>query len=233
MIHCLLHIPLSPNAIMMTRLQPKGIIFDLDGTLIDSGPAVCKILNEMRQSRSLPEIPCDSIKSVISVGGEEMISRALNIPQYQATEALAYFRHTYLHTPVAQSSIYPMVTLMLNIMKKSGKKLCISTNKPRNLAEKILKELNLAQHFDFINAGGDLPNKKPHPSNIYVCLNTLQLKPDEMVLVGDSRVDQQTALNAGIPFYFFSNGYDDGVDRAKAVFCFRHYSELITHLDIQ
>ena len=89
----------------------------------------------------------------------------------------------------------------------------------------------MGDFFAFINAGGDFEYKKPHLSNIQACLEFLGEKP--MAYLGDSVVDQQTAKNGGLDFYFFEGGYDDGVDRSQAAFTFQHYNELVSHLGLK
>ncbi len=210
---------------------PKAIIFDHDGTLVDSAPTVCAILNRMRHDLGKIPIDFEAIRSEISRGGSDLIARALEIPYEESEEAVKRFRSIYLETPTKNDILYPFVRETLESLKKSGIKLCISTNKPRNLVTKILTDLKLLHYFDYMNAGGDLARKKPDPENIFVCLKFLSMEPREVCLVGDSVVDQKTAENSGVPFYFFTSGYDDGVERKKAILCFENYQELMNFLD--
>lgn len=215
------------------NIQPKLIIFDFDGTLADTGPGICAILNQMRKEKGLQPIPYETLRTELSHGGNNLISRALDIPINQTNEIVAIFRDRYLKTPNSPAILYHHVLNTLSTLKKNGIKICVCTNKPRYLLDKILKETAIEKFFDFTNAGGDLPDEKPHPSNVESCLSFCNLTNKEAIFVGDSSVDQNCAANANIPFYLFSSGYaDKKLDRKKVDFIFNDYQDLLTHLKL-
>lgn len=203
------------------------IIYDLDGTLIDSAQTVLSIVNEMR--RELAKDPIDKSRLVpwISLGGLHLIANALEIDQSVAQKSLEDFRVRYLQYYSQESDLYPEVRQTLDVLSQSNKNLAICTNKPRNLVDKILAELSLGRYFDCVVAGGDLTTQKPHPQNLLKCLNHLSCAPGAAILVGDSTVDQKIAHACGVPFAFFRPGYNDGVDDLQAAITLDVHGDLL------
>jgi phosphoglycolate phosphatase len=188
------------------------VIYDLDGTLVDSAQIVTGILNSMRQEIGKSPIDKMRLLPLLSRGGEELVSGALELTQSaQISLALEEFRGRYLEFLTPPDSLYPNVVKTLEQLQALNCSLGICTNKPRNLVNKVLADLNLGQFFSFISAGGDLPTKKPHPDNLRVCLEHFGVQPNQALLVGDSTVDQSLARNLDVHFVHYTPGYDDGV----------------------
>lgn len=218
---------------MKKEIIPKVIILDLDGVIIDSAPTVLKLLNQIRKERRMKSISLEKIMPYISYGGRQLVSYALNLSNdIEINDLLLRFRYSYMNTKTSKKILYPDVSEFLDKAKKNGIKLCICTNKPRNLTDKILKETNLNIYFDFIIAGGDVPFKKPNPENIYICLRRFGVTKEEIIYIGDSSIDENMATRAQVPFYFYSSGYNDGVNVKRAFFIFNKYKQLILHLKI-
>ena len=209
----------------------NAVIYDLDGTLVDSAPVVAAVLNKLRRKIGLPALPQKSYYRWISMGGLELVGNALNVPPNRSEVYLSEFRAMYLDEPVPMNSLYPGVHDVLQLLKNSEIKLGICTNKPRKLAEKVLKDTGITQFFDHVVAGDDLPTKKPHIDNVNASLKALGAAPRRTLFVGDSTVDQRSAENAGIAFAFFSLGYDDGVNQTRTAFNFDEHSDLIMQLN--
>jgi phosphoglycolate phosphatase len=203
------------------------IIYDLDGTLIDSAQTVLSIVNEMRRELAKDPIDKSSLVPWISLGGLHLIANALELDQSVAQKSLEDFRGRYLQYCAQESDLYPEVRKTLNALSQFNKNLAICTNKPRNLVDKILAELSLGRYFDCIVAGGDLTTQKPHPQNLLKCLNHLGCAPGAAILVGDSSVDQKIAHACGVPFAFFRPGYNDGVDDLHATITLNAHSDLL------
>jgi phosphoglycolate phosphatase len=160
-----------------------------------------------------------------------LIQNGLEVAEAQAFELLNIFRLNYKSKPTPLDSIFPYVTEALLELITRGVKLCICTNKPRILAEKVLRELGLINNFEYINAGGDLPSQKPHPDNLLKCLFATGANAHDAILIGDSVVDQELAAACGVSFCWYSAGNDDGVDGSKVDLKFEHYSKLIQLLE--
>ena len=192
------------------------VIYDLDGTLIDSAQTVLSIVNQMRDELGKPPVEKNSLVPWISLGGMQLITKALEVDLSVAEKYLEEFRGRYLKYSSQEADLYPGVRKTLDALSYSNKLLAICTNKPRNLVDKILAELSLERYFEYIVAGGDLATQKPHPQNLLKCLNHFQYSSDLAILIGDSTVDQKIAHSCAVPFVFFRPGYDDGVDPLQA-----------------
>ena len=188
------------------------VIYDLDGTLIDSAQVVTGILNQMRSEISKPAINKAALLPLLSLGGEELVAGSLGLTNAkEVAAALLEFRQRYIELETPVGSLYPNVIATLEQLQALDYSLGICTNKPRNLVNKVLDDLNLKQYFGFISAGGDLPTKKPHPDNLRICLEYFGADSNQAILVGDSTVDQSLAINLGVHFAHYLPGYDDGV----------------------
>jgi len=208
----------------------RVVVFDLDGTLIDSAAIVSEILNDIRSELGKKKLTNESFYPWISLGGEDLIKNALDITDDVVTDYLLEFRDRYLNLPTPLNSIYEDVFYCLNSLKSMDIFLAICTNKPRKLVDKVLAETNLIKYFDCINAGGDLPYKKPHPSNLIFCKDYYGVEFKDMIYVGDSLVDQTLANSVGVPFIFYEGGYDDGVKLDLVSGKIKKHSELINLL---
>lgn len=187
------------------------VVYDLDGTLVDSANTVAALLNGLRAERNLPAKAVADYKPWLSIGGIALVAAAIEISENEAAPFLATFRARYLALPTTPESVFPNVHATLTRLRQAGIRLALCTNKPRHLTEKILVETGLVEFFGVVCAGNDLPKGKPHPDNLYACLNALGSQTTETLVVGDSRVDQCLAEACGTDFAFFSGGYNDGV----------------------
>lgn len=193
----------------------KLIAYDLDGTLVDSALVVTTLLNQMRMEAGKPSLIKEQLLPWLSLGGEDLISKALNLADEKNIYlCLKEFRRRYELLPTPSTSLYPNTLQTLERLRSSGYELAVCTNKPRNLATKVLDELGLMQYFEYLSAGGDLVTKKPAPQNLQVCLDFFKVKPFNSVLVGDSTIDQRIAKASKVHFVHYEPGYNDGVDSA-------------------
>lgn len=207
----------------------KLVIYDLDGTIVDSLPLVSKILNDIRISSGKSPITKEAFFPWISMGSVDLVANVLEIPLANAEHELIKFRDVYSKMITPSSSLYPEIyDTLVQLTGQMNLKLSICTNKPRKLAEKVLADLGIARFFPFMNAGGDFPNKKPAIENVYSCLQYFSIEPHEAIYVGDSRVDQELALKAGIPFVHYRAGYDDGVDPSFSLAGINGHLELVS-----
>lgn len=202
------------------------IIFDLDGTIVDSGQTVLRLLNGIRRHLNMPVMEFSEISRVLSLGGRKLIETALG-PTINSQEYLEYFRALYLNDSLVGEELYPGFLEYLHALKKKNIKTAICSNKPIELVEKVLTHHKIGQHFELTLADNGLFPKKPSPEGVLQILNWAQIDPKQAILVGDSRIDQMAARSAGVQFAFHQGGYDDGVWVDDVNICFDNYYDLI------
>ena len=204
------------------------IIYDLDGTLIDSGKTVSTILNGMRIERRMDPSDQKAFIPWLSLGGEDLMRNALQLEDdVQVAKSLSEFRRRYVSLPTDPDTVYPGIPSVLESLLSLGFRLAICTNKPRRLAQKVIEETGLFQYFEFMNAGGDLLTRKPDPANLLSCMDFFKASHNEAYFVGDSLVDQAMAHKAQVPFVFFRGGYNDGVDEVAIHKAIEHHHEIL------
>ena len=209
------------------------LIYDLDGTLVDTARTVCQILNEIRAEDGLDALDISSLTPWLSLGGEDLVRYALGIEAVAVPEKLSLFRNRYAIRPTDPCSVYPEVMETLHALRDLDIQLAICTNKPRHLAEKVLKETQLDAYFGFIHAGGDLPTRKPHPDNLRSCLDYFGATPDTALLIGDSRVDAMMAHDLGVSFILYRPSYNDGVESHMMLSSMDNHLEILPILNCE
>ena len=179
------------------------VIFDLDGTLIDSEHDLAASVNAMLVRYGRKELPMDVIATYIGDGAPMLIRRALGDPADRAflQEALnfflAHYREHKLDSTRAYDGIQPMLRQLLHA-NGGGRKLAVLTNKPVRVSRDILAGLGLADRFFQVYGGNSFETKKPDPLGANTLLSEAGVAAEESVMVGDSQVDVLTARNAGI-----------------------------------
>ena len=197
-------------------LQPlRHILFDLDGTLVDSARITCAIIDAMLAARGAAHRADPSlVRAMDAVGGAAMIRAVMGSHAGDADAELAEFRarHAVAQTPadLAFSGVQPALAQLAN----AGITLGICSNKPQGLCVKILDDLRLAGHFaTIIGARPELP-RKPAPDGARLAMQDMQAEPATCLYVGDSAVDVATATAAGLPVALVAWGY--GLEAARA-----------------
>ena len=204
----------------------KGIVFDLDGTLVDSLPDIHAASSEMLKSINLEPLPSKQVRSFIGNGVDKLIRRCLDVYDVNVSEdATRVFMEYYQANPTTLSKCYENVECVLFQLKLQGLKLGICTNKPSNLTDKVLEKLNLKRYFETVICGDTLRVKKPDPKPLLEAINNLGSKPELSIFVGDSEVDMKTALSANTRFGFFTQGYHKSAPRD--VICDFHFDSYI------
>jgi phosphoglycolate phosphatase len=182
----------------MRRTRFDAVIFDLDGTLVDSGQDLANSVNFAREELGLPEIPQDLVYSYIGDGAPTLIRRAMGPDADPELLRHAYdvFMNHYSQHLLDHTSLYPGVAETLRGLP--GISLGVLTNKHLSASEKILEGLGVRRHFAAVYGGNCFPQKKPDPMGVRKILETFEVSADRTVIVGDSRVDVLTGENAGI-----------------------------------
>jgi phosphoglycolate phosphatase len=204
------------------------IIFDLDGTLVDSVAICADILNEMLADRGSARQLCSTqVSSFVSLGGAPMVAALLGQECGDPFEEIAEFRRRYAERPTPSASLFQGVGAGLLELHALGFGLSICSNKPQNLCEKVLGDLNIAPFFDaVVGATPDL-RPKPAPDLMHLTLKLLGTTPDRCLFVGDSELDHGIAEASGVPFLLVDYGYADQDWDFGNVLRFGRFSELV------
>jgi len=186
--------------------HPVGIIFDLDGTLIDSAPDITACINTCFAARGWPQLSVDYVAEHIGHGTRRLVQDLLHTLKLPCDTAIldaavadylaAYYRH-----PVRHTRLFPHVEEDLQAFTAAGIRLGICTNKQQSLSEQILHALGIAQQFAVVVGGDAVPACKPNPGHLLATAERMELDSGNWVYVGDSHIDLSTAQAAGIPFY--------------------------------
>jgi len=176
----------------------KALLFDLDGTLIDSKQDLVLSVNATLRSLGREELPADLVASYVGSGAPVLIQRALggSPDSEEFQRALQFFLAYYEQHKLDFTRAYPGVQEALQQLRDIP--MVVLTNKPVNISVRILEGLSLAPFFQAVYGGNSFPTKKPDPLGANTILAQLSVAPQEAVMVGDSEVDVQTARNAGM-----------------------------------
>ena len=186
----------------------ESIIFDLDGTLVDTLPDIHAASSEMLKSLNLEPLPSKQVRSFIGDGIYKLIERCLNVYGVSGSkDASRVFMEYYHANPTTLSKCYECVEFTLFQLKSRGLKLGICTNKPSNLTNKVVENLSLKKYFETIICGDTLHVKKPDARPLLEAVKDLESDPESSIFIGDSEVDMKTALSANMGFGFFTQGY--------------------------
>jgi phosphoglycolate phosphatase len=192
------------------------IVFDLDGTLIDSAPDIQGVANRILNDLGATPLDLNETHAFIGNGAAVFVDRmcrARGVPMNQHADILTQFLTAY-DTAVTLTHPYPHVVKALVSLVASGHRLGLCTNKPLRPARAVLAHLSLDPFFDAVIGGDSLDTKKPDPVPLLACFETLVSSGSgadtSMLYVGDSEVDAETADRASIPFLLFTGGYHKG-----------------------
>lgn len=176
------------------------VIFDLDGTLVDSVDDLCNSVNAARAYMGLPPLPHDLVASYVGNGAPVLIRRAMGpeASEEQVQEALSFFLSYYREHMLDHTRPYPGVVETLEQLRGQGVKMAVLTNKPQRFSRDLCAGLGLAQYFFQIYGGNSFEQKKPDPIGIRTLMQEAGAKQAETWMVGDSATDVLTARNAGV-----------------------------------
>ena len=176
------------------------LIFDLDGTLIDSRLDLAHSVNAARGFLGLPPLEHPTVYKYVGNGAAVLIQRALgdlNTPE-NAANALAFFLDYYSAHKLDYTVLYPGVRQALDRLLAARIPMAVLTNKPVRISCAIVEELGLAGHFFKVYGGNSFEFKKPHRVGIDSLVDEAGVSREETIMVGDSGVDIETAHNAGV-----------------------------------
>ena len=190
----------------------KALIFDLDGTLIDSAPDVRACVNRVLAGLGRRELTLAETKDMVGWGGRVLLEKALARTGDAGTDAdidgaLEEFLVTYAQHPADHSIVYPGVIAALDAFKATGVAMAICTNKPTATTPPVLESMGLAGYFDVVSCGDAVPFKKPDGRHVLHVVEEIGATIGTAAMVGDSENDIFAAVDAGVRSVAVTFGY--------------------------
>ena len=176
------------------------VVFDLDGTLVDSKLDLALAVNAARDDAGMPPLVHELIFSYVGNGAPMLIRRSLGpeASEQIADHALDFFYAYYRDHMLDNTTLYPGVQETLDALTDADRTLAVLTNKPVRFSILMIKRLGLAGHFRRVYGGNSFDTKKPDPYGLNLLIEESAASKDRTLMVGDSAVDIQTARNAGV-----------------------------------
>jgi len=196
----------------------EAVLFDLDGTLLDTALDLAKALNLLLTREGKAELPVDEIRKVVSNGGNAMVSLGFKTTfgEPEHTRLYQELLSIYGHDVASQTRPFPGIKSLLSHLGKLDLPWGIVTNKPRTYSEPLLKAMNLSPACATLVCPDDVTHKKPHPEPMYLACNTLNCNPAHTIYVGDHQRDIEAGQNAGMLTVAALYGYiDDNEDTSS------------------
>ncbi|MBI5644083.1 MAG: HAD-IA family hydrolase [Deltaproteobacteria bacterium] len=192
----------------MEKINAELLIFDLDGTLIDSSHDIAWAANMTMKSMGYDGLDLEAIKESIGWGVKPLLEKLMPKEGPEAIEAArGRFLELYGGHLVVETYLYPGVRETIEYFLAEDKKIAIVTNKPVKLAVRILAELGMDSQFLLVLGGDSLANKKPHPEPVEKTFTSLGVSPSLSVMIGDSPIDCEAGKSAGIKTIGVTYGY--------------------------
>lgn len=198
---------------------PRLVMFDLDGTLVDSAADIALALNRALGDLALPEVSEAQVRDWVGRGASRLVYCVLahlHRPADLHDALLARFMARYQAAVCAASTPYAGARELLAACRAEGMALACVTNKPYAPARALLEALDMLAPFDLLLGGDSLPHKKPHPAPLQHCLQHFAVPAAAALMVGDSRNDVEAAQAAGVPVLAVPYGYNHGEPVADA-----------------
>ncbi|HWA00255.1 MAG TPA: phosphoglycolate phosphatase [Caulobacterales bacterium] len=209
------------------------IVFDLDGTLVDTAPDLARALNETLDLEGLPHLPLEKVRRLVGQGARALIERAAAVAgAHFSADRLEQLTSAYIEfyrADIARGSApYPELTEALDVLAADGATLSVCTNKRTDLSSQLLTALGLAGRFSAIVGADAAANKKPHPDHYRAAVERAGGQVRRSLMVGDTAADVAAARGAGAPVALVRFGYAaDEVERLGADALLDRFSDLI------
>jgi phosphoglycolate phosphatase len=193
----------------------RAVLFDLDGTLIDTAGDLADCGNAMRARYGLPALQADTLRDFIGKGVANFIARSLQGASVDLGEATRFFEERYFETCAATSRPYPGALSGLDLLQANGIALGVVTNKAGRFTEAILERTGVRERFGVVVSGDTLAHKKPHPEPVLHAARALGVEVAQALFIGDSGNDVEAARAAGCRIWLVPYGYSEGADVAS------------------
>jgi phosphoglycolate phosphatase len=192
----------------------RAVLFDFDGTLVDSFAAITASVNHVRAHNGLPPLNEAAVKKLVGFGLPQLIADVVPDGDHKANVALYYSHHpTVMYD---QTKLLPAATSALTALHEAGIKLAICSNKSVTITRELLDSLQIGQFFDAALGPEDSGIPKPNPAMVHLALKIMGVKPSEALYVGDMAIDVETARNAGLAIWVLPTGSGDRESLVRA-----------------
>lgn len=185
---------------------PRAVLFDFDGTLADSYPAITASVNHVRAARGLPPLPEAEVRRFVGRGPAHLLGHT--VPGGDLDADLTRYRAHHPSVMRDGTRLLPGARDLLTLLKDRGKRLGVCSNKPRPFTAGLLGMLGIAPFLDVVCGPEDVPRPKPAPDMLVAALATLGVSAGEALYVGDMAVDVETARGAGVRVWVVPTGSD-------------------------
>lgn len=186
--------------------QYAAVLFDFDGTLIDSYPAIAASVNFVRQAHGLPPLSVADVKQHVGRGPDYLLANT--VADFRPEIDVARYRAHHPTVMLDHTSLLPGAVEALAALHAAGKRLGLCSNKPRLFSAKLLEHLDIAKYFEVVLGPEDVARPKPAPDMLVAALARLQLPADRVLYIGDMTVDIDTARAAGVAIWVVPTGSD-------------------------
>ena len=191
---------------------PKAVVFDLDGTLVDSAADIARAITAGFEVAGLPAVSANQVHQLVGGGAAVMIQKATDaagivLADSDKARVMEAFFAKYREVSAEGNGLYPGARALLETLRGRGVKMGLCTNKSEPVAHIALKALGIADLFDVTVGARDDRPRKPFPDMIHACIDPVGVSPRDAVMIGDSRADCEAARAAGLPVILTSFGY--------------------------
>lgn len=203
---------MPPTDKLQLSPTPAAVVWDLDGTLVESAPDLATALNSLLEEHGQHGHSVAQVRPMIGAGVAKLIERgfrAAGAPLDAAgAEALVpRFMELYMACATDQTHLIENAQEVLAYFERAGARQALCTNKPYDVTMQILETLGIAGYFTVVIGGDSTDQKKPHPLPLQTCLQELGVPADDAVMIGDSGADVGAAKAAGVPIILVPDGY--------------------------
>lgn len=222
----------------------RAILFDLDGTLIDTVPQLYLAVQSAMKAVAMPDVSLEQVRTWIGNGVDVLLKRAFAQNYYYEdlvidpavfSAAKSAFNAHYHDGITENYEIYPSVKETLHSLHQAGYELAVVTNKPNEFVQPLLKSAGIDHYFSFTLGGGVLERRKPDPLPLLYICDEMDIQPFQALMVGDSKNDIEAAQSAGIPVVGLTYGYNHGepIENSHPDWVFSHFDELANLMNVQ
>ena len=196
--------PALPSPPRLRAAEVRGVIFDLDGTLVDSYAAIAASLNHARESFGLDALPVETIRRTVGRGLESLVADLVG--EDRVAESVRLFRERYAQVYREGTVALPGAETALKALRERGYAMTVASNKPARFSEPILSAVGLLDYLDGVQGPDLAGTTKPEPTMLANCLSAMGLGAGEALYVGDMVLDVETASRAGVPVVLVRGG---------------------------